>query len=471
MNLKAKIKKLLLEGKSLDSITTECVADGTNEEIVSAYKAAKVEVQIEADEARIAAKTASDKEIETKIAAGIEAGVKKVLEAVPASTIDKYGSIKIDAQGKMIAPKKLSRFDAKTGVFVEDHVPSEVYGAFNSMLLASIAKDAGRAQAISNEIEQDNKNYNSNANYGQKAAYDPSVTDSSARGGYAVPTEVDKMIWQLLYAESAMMKLCNINVLQYDSKLYPLMYSMSVADIADQTTEITESQAVFSNPTVNMKRFGGFSCISNTLIRKLGSDVVNAFIQAYSSEIAKYLDLRLAVGNVTNSSDLFDGIVFDANTTLATECALAALTMKELKTIKNQLSAQANGKLAFVGNRNVVDTIGLLESSGGQMIFPQWVAGGAMAPFGIPLVLNAQIPSTLDVSADKRTTGTDDVLIVADFSKVVAGVSMETRIDLSDSYRFTTDVTTIRAVKEAGIKVISGTGTAGICAVALGLTN
>ena len=103
-------------------------------------------------------------------------------------------------------------------------------------------------------------------------------------------------------------------------------------------------------------------------------------------------------------------------------------------------------------------------------MFPQYLNGGQISPFGIPLVTNSQIVSTLDVGGDDWG-GTDDVLILADFSKVVAGVTRETRIEFSEHYQFINDALTIRGIKGYGQKVISGSSTAGVVAVAQELTN
>ena len=249
------------------------------------------------------------------------------------------------------------------------------------------------------------------------------------------------------------------------------MYGMSVVDIADQSTALTEKNPTFGNPTVTMQRAGAFSTISNTIVQQKGSDIVNAFISAYVSEFALFLDQRLAAGNVSGQSHLVDGIIFDGNSTLATPIARTALSVDTLEDMKNALSPRANlAKSAFVANRKVVGDIGKLETTGGQRLFPDYLSGGKMNPFGIPVVTNPHIISTLDIGGDDYS-GTDDALILADFSKVIAGVSKDTRIEFSEQFQFANDALTIRAIKNYGQKVISASGTAGTVALVQELTN
>ena len=451
------ISALLLSDEELSQDVKSLTEDGVADAILKGRKAANVAASL--------AKKKADQADADKKAADAKALDAKVSDAVN----DKLKSLNIDPTGNVAqAPRSLKWFDPVSKEF-KDHAekPTESYVKMNEMLSAIVDGDKGRAKSISKEIDQNNARMSAIEN--GKAT--PSVSDVDARGGYAIPTEVDSMIHQLIYNQSAMLGLVNQDNVIYESKIYPLMYGMSVVDITDQSTALTEQNATFSNPTVNMERAGAYSVISNTIIKQKGADIVNAFISAYTSEFAKFLDFRLSVGNVTGESHLVDGIVFDANTSTPTAIALSALSLSTLEDMKNTLDASADmSKTAFMANRKVVGKIGQLETTAGQLLFPGYLNGGSISPFGIPLVTNSQIISTLDVGGDAHG-GTDDVLILADFSKVVAGVTRETRIEFSEHYQFINDALTIRGIKGYGQKVISGSSTAGVVAVAQELTN
>jgi HK97 family phage major capsid protein len=381
---------------------------------------------------------------------------------------EKLKTIGIDF-AKYKAPTELKRFDHRTGK-IESVRITEEYGAMNVMLKSFSERDFKEAKAISNRIDIANDIRDSTLQGLVKAT--PTVSDFTTRGGFAIPTEVSDQIMQVLYAQSVMYSRVNKDNVIFESKVYPLMYGINVGYIASESTGVTEKNPVFINPTVTMERIGGYSAISNTLIQRKGADLVAAFVAAYGGAFAEFLDLHICCGNVTGNSDLIDGIVFDTNTNLPTPIALSSLTMSALKDIKNALSAKASlASSVFVANRKVTDAIGLMENTGGNYVFPGYAEGRGVSPFGIPLVTNAQIPSTLDVGGDNRTSGTDDVLILADLSKMVVGVSGDTRIDSSEHFLFGDDLLTLRAVKMFGQKVLSSTSTGGIVAVAQELTN
>jgi len=131
----------------------------------------------------------------------------------------------------------------------------------------------------------------------------------------------------------------------------------------------------------------------------------------------------------------------------------------------------SSSNLAFFCNRKVAGQLGLSENTGGQYTFPQYVAGGALAPMGIPLYVNPQIISTLDIGGD-NWGGTDDAIVLVDLDKFIIGLSGETRFDISTDFRFSSDETTFRGVKEIGFKsLISTTVSTGASSRVLELTN
>lgn len=459
------IKGWLAEGKSDLEIAELLMKCEEAKSLDAQALAALIAEAKKSQEVLAALKASAEAEAQHKAAAEAQ---KAQDEKVGKLVEEKLKSINIDF-GKFHTPSELKRFDHRTGK-IETVQVTEEYGTFNTMLKCFTERDFKEAKAISNRIDIANDMLDAKLQGLVKAT--PTVSDVTTRGGFSIPTEVADMIMQVLYSQSVMWPRVNKDNVIFESKVYPLMYGINVGYIATESTTITEKNPTFTNPTVQMERIGGFSTISNTIIQRKGADLVNAFVAAYGAAFAEFLDLHICCGNVTGNSDLIDGIVFDTNTNLPTAIALTSLTASALKDIKNTLSAKASlASSVWVANRKVSDVIGLLENTGGFYVFPGYPEGRSVAPFGIPLVTNPQIPSTLDVGGDNRTSGTDDVLILADLSKVVTGVSGDTRIDTSEHFLFTDDLLTMRCVKLWGQKVLSSTSTGGIVAVAQELTN
>ena len=395
---------------------------------------------------------------------GLEAGIEaKVDEKFKTIDISKYINL-----GEFSQEKELKVFNRFTGKIEAVRKVEEVEDGFNKMLHCLGVHDLVNAQAISKEIDQENNKMAARLSYKTPT---PARSDSDAVGGYAVPTEVDSQISQMIYLNSVMYANANKNAVIFNSKVMPVMYGITISDIANQGTAVTESYPTFTNPSVDAARCGAFTAVSNEFISQKGTDLVSAFIAAYSSAMAEFLDLRLAVGCVTGSSDLVDGCVFDANAVLASEVAAASFAFSDLETNYNAINYKATN-LKWVGNRKMKSLIGGLKDDAGSPLFPNYYQGGEFSPLGVPFVLNPIIPSTLDVGSDARATGTDDVLILIDFSKFVAVMDETTRIDLSKDYYFTTDLTTIRGIRRYGCKVLfSNTSASGGVCRAIGITN
>jgi HK97 family phage major capsid protein len=405
--------------------------------------------------------------VKAAIPAVDEVAEKVALEAkIDAKVDEKLKSIKLtDLPNLNLLPleKELKVFDMHTGKIIGIRKVNEEEAAFNRMLRGLATRDLSDAKAISNEIDQQN-----DADYkvlGHKAPT-PARSDSVAVGGYAVPSETDAEIMQMIYASSVMYANMSKDAIIANGKIHPLMYGIAVVDIADQGTAATESTPTFTNPTVSVARAGAFTAVSNEFLSQKGIDLVTAFTNAYTSAMARFLDLRLAVGNVTNDSDLLDGLVFDALTVLDTAVTKANFVFSTMEDQLAAISDECNqGSLRWIGNRVVKALIGNLENGAGYKLFPQYASGGDFSPLGIPFILNTKIGSALDVGGDKRTTGTDNVLILADMSKCVTVLDNTTRIDLSKDYYFTTDLSTIRGIKRYGGKVLVSTtaSTGGVC--------
>lgn len=461
MIAKARAEELMLAGKSdgqVVEILAEELPDAAPAELATDIKAARLVVEARQALARAEAEKAEKAAIESRVQYAVDEALKRI--EAPA------------VGGKWTAPKTLKRFvhddGENKGKWIDIEVPSEMYGKFHLLLVALGDRDVASAKHIDNEIRAYNK---------QCKAAEPVSSYSDALGGYAVPTQTSDEIYQLAYLKSVMMQnFTRDDIVIANGKIYPLMYGFDASWIADENTQITESQPTFTNPTINMARFGMWTNVSNTILKQRGQDLVNALTNGYASALAKFVDLRVAVGTTTGSLDKFLGLFFDANNTYQTAIARTVLTDETLCDMISALSAEADGDLTFVSNLKVAMQIGRLESTGGQRIYPQVAANGftSLSPYGIPWLVNKKIPSTLDVlggSSPARTGGTDDAIVLVDRSKFILGVGKDFEIATSEHARFTYDQTQLRGLGQLGCKVLSGASTAGCVSVCQELTN
>lgn len=381
---------------------------------------------------------------------------------------EKLKSINLNfGQYKVSSPEK--RFNVLTGKYEEiTQKQSDAYNMFNKFIACLGNKDFSGAKSISDEIEQDNEQKLSQ--FGIKST---SVSDVASRGGYTVPVEVDAMILQMAYSMCQVYQLTQKYVVNYNSYVVPTMGNFSVQWLADQSTTITDNNPTFYNPTLDIKRCAIGTKVSNEFLAQKGMDLVNSFVQGMASAFARELDKMIISGSITGNSDLFNGLVFDSNTLKPTAYALTAITEQKILDLINSLSDDATDTLRIIGNRNVISKIGMLENGAGYRIYPDFSKQGAngLTPFGVQSIMNPKIPSTFDVGAGKRTTGTDDVLIVADLNKVATAVSEQTRIAMSTDADFFGDNFAIKAIKKYAQKVLVGSGALGVVCVAQELTN
>lgn len=442
MNLEAYIKGLILEGKSSQEIAT-LVSDeypkAGVDEILTAIKTAK---QSEAKASQVGLAVLKD-ELKDELSEALKAELK-------ASVDESLAKIQVNLNTYKSVPTQ-NVFDFKKGEYKEVKAEKkEAYQKMGELLTAYTRGDMPSMHSISKEIEQED---------GIKA---PAVSDVSGQGGYAIPTLVREDIFQLQYASTPIMSLMRVEEIAGNAESFPILGGITITAIADQSTDVPEKTPVFTSSTLNVYRFGGFTNVSNTFLLQK-SNLVNSFVTAYASASARAMEKNVLCG--IGASELVTGIVFDANTTRPTAYALSTLTITKLSDLLTKLNDEATSRLAFVSNKKVRQYVGLLEH-GNNPAFPMFIGTGPLAPFGVPFIECPKIPSTLDVGAGTNTGGTDDVLILADFEKIVLGVGTSFRFDISKDYKFNSDQTTMRAIHSYGVKVLAP----GVC-LAQELTN
>ena len=443
-DLKKLIEGLFKEGKSVKEVSAEVVSHKSaialdQEELANSIYSIQKSIDFK--------KLMEAKEKAVEVKASEKAAAKQLDEKVGSLVSEKLKSINIDPSGSFSAPKITSRFDYKSGCMVEetrDLLDAEK--KMNEMLVAKFSGDSARARAISREIDQHNSINDTKATI---------RSDSDSVGGYSVPTEVEAKIMQLTYEQSRMLPKVNRASIIVEDKIYPTIGAVTVDYIANQDTAATESNPTFSNPTIDMERVGAYTDISNTIIRQKGANLTDAFKVAYASANARFIDTQLCIGNITGNGDLIDGLVWQGSVTGNTAKALNTLALSDLTNMVTQMDYQFNpDTTVWIGNTQVMNELGVLENTGGNYVFPQYISGGAMKPLGYEFLHNPLITNVLDVGGDDSTGGTDTVLMLADLSKFVVGIDGAIKIDTSEHVNFTKDVTTMRGLQRIGFKLL-----------------
>ncbi|WP_438979975.1 phage major capsid protein [Polynucleobacter sp.] len=452
--IKEKIAELLKAGKSNEEIVVEIAK--MEEAQSKGMKAADILKEIKSLEASEKAL----KEFEALKAQELEeekiaANVKKVLEKMPAFS------------PKFKDNETYKHFNPETGKIEEKKYESESQSQLQKLLMAAfVDKDAKSAKSISDEIGQETERMKRGLSRDVKT---PLYSDATT-GSYMIPTEVNMQILALTYQKSALFNRLNKAVVGYNSKVYPIMIDGTFAFITDETTQLGDKTQTVSNPSIDMKRYGGLAYLSNTLLQYRGSDLTTAFMNSVSSMNAKFIDLMVPAASVTTNSDLFNGIFFDANTAYVAAANLSAITSSTLTTLLNTLDPSCDpASTVFFANRKIRSAFGLLENSNGAFVFPQFMTDGTIEPTGVPFLLDSQIGSALNHAAsagsgaNRRTGGTADIIAVADLSKIVVGMG-DLRIEASEHFKFDYDQIAFRMVGQMGCKVLSSSSTAGAVA-------
>jgi len=454
------VKKLILEGKSDEEVASEALATDLGVEVsaksvLAEIKAAKALDEVMhglAEAKRIAAEAQSKIDADADFEKRLDEKFEAKLKTISVNPFQKYGQ-KITKQWDNAK---------KDFVSIDDSRFSDSHKIMNDLLLAVATKDNASAHGISKSIDVENERY------GIKATM---RSDSNAVGGYTIPTEVESTIQQLTYLQSVVLPLAMTDTIIVEGKVYPTIGSVTMTDIATQDTAITETNPTVYNPTIEMKRVGAFSRISNTLLRQKGADLTSAFNTAYASARARYIDTRATIGNITGASQSQDGLVWlgvqestpVAYADLKTATGQAAL-LAMLETINQEVDAE---KLVFMLNQKLYNQVGQMENSGGFSLFPSFYTGGEFKPFGVKIARNVRMTNALQVSEDNSTGGTDSAIILCDFSKFMIGMEGGIRIRSTMDERSLYDQTTIIGVERMGWDVLYDNTSApgGICRV------
>ncbi|MCP4178098.1 MAG: phage major capsid protein [bacterium] len=465
--LKELIEKMLSEGKELPEIAKAVMelkqedAKEGDPEIDDEKTVIEVEKIIKSLEVeKIAKKRIEKKAVDSELKKSVDQIVEDKLKSMPA-----IKEVKEEQ-------KEIKFFNFATKKFQVSKGLSEGKQAFIDLLVATnlASKNDANAKAISKDIEAD---WSQNAARMGMPGMKTLLRSDATTGSYLIPTEIAIEILEVAYAQSVMMRLCNNQAVIYNDKVFPIIYDGDFAWLADETATIADKTPVISNPSVVVKRFGGIYLASNTLLQMKGEALVSAFVSQAASKVNEFLDLYVVAASIDGSgSDPLDGILFNSLTSFIADVAVADYSYDNIISgLINDIDSKiSTADMTFLANRKMRRKTGLLQDASGRPLFDRFVSTGNFAPEGISFVENTRIPSTFDIATEEPLTGSNDVVILGDFSKVLLAVD-NLRIDTSEHYKFAQDQMAWRFIGRVGTGIISGSGTAGKVVSAVEIDN
>lgn len=460
--IKEMIKKLQAEGKSISEIAGEVAklaeakelandAAKLAEVIKTEIKAIEVAAEIEKNEK----KDADEKAFKAKV----DEAVKETLKAM--SAVDPQANEK----------KEIKFFNHLSGKFEKSKGLSDSKKAMADLLRATASHDRESVKSINREIEAD---WKEKADRMGMPDMKTALYSDATTGSYLIPSEVAMEIIEVAYTQSVIANLCNKSAVIYNDKIMPLILGGDLAFLANEAAQIGDKTPTISNPTLETAQFGGIYLANNELLRMKGEALVSAFMSQAASKTREFLDLNLVMASKDGSgADPIDGMLFDANISYVT--AVAAATGFTYDDVIAALINDIGGKIptaniSFLSNRKIRRKAGLLNDASGQPYFREFIQTGRFAPEGINWVENTMIPSTYTRSSQEPLTGSSDVILCGDFSKVYVAID-NLRIAESEHFKFDYNQYAWRLLGRAGQRVISGSGTAGKVLTSIEITN
>jgi len=454
--IKEKIDNLLKEGKStndiIDTIVTydeaaEKSADDLMKIINESKNSMKKTFELEAkkrDLKESMAKVSLMADVADQISLG-----KKELKKEFDDSLKKINIMMPKFQDSYKSGTKLWCPTKKKMIPVEECLTfNPIVKKFQDGLIAAARKDFTSAKAIDKEIMEEELKQ-----YGVKSTIESETEDA---GAVTIPTIVASEIRQLTFIQSIVLQQMKTDPVIVQDKIYPTLGLFQLTAIDTQDTALTETPVndQFANNTVDMKRVGAFTIISNTILDQ-NVNIMPAVMTGYASSRAKYIDLIGLTGNTEDAGatverDPFDGLVFqalEAGYVESSPVSINSLTIENLTTLIEEINQDINFEnTIWIGPRTVYHKIGLFENQGGRE-FPNFVQNGQISPFGMPFVLSTKMATTLDFAGDSRLAGGESALILVDTSNFIFAMSGGMKMDVSDHVKFLSDQKVLRGVE------------------------
>jgi len=295
---------LIKKETDIEDVKLTLVSEFKNEDvskILDAIEAAQK--MIELDKLKTQKDQASKKESEIN-----DIVAKAIEQKLDDTSIDKLA----DAVSKKIAPQQKTEFKSFLNEAVKVNDKNSWQQKMKEMMQAHNQKDFSTANEISAAFARESK------------LFDPELLEmvktgklnerqlkllrgDATTGSYAVPDEFSDQVFAVAQRGSAIFDGATKMTMGSD-KMYLLgSGDVTFTEVADQSTELTNSDPTLSQGYIDLIDAGAYSLVHNNLISDSNVNILQLISNAYGRGLAKYLKRSTAVGNVATTGDKSTG--------------------------------------------------------------------------------------------------------------------------------------------------------------------
>lgn len=297
--------------------------------------------------------------------------------------------------------------------------------------------------------------------YGRDSATLKSLSEGTdSEGGYLVPDEFTAEILRL--AEDFGVFRANARVLPMSKKLrdIPVLTTGVSATIVGESTQITESDAVFGNAQLVAKKLGAITAMSNELIADASVPIVQYLAEIFAEAIAGLEDTQGFQGSGSGSNFTGALIASGVNTVTmgSTKTAFTDVTYDNLVDVMTSVKSGALQNAKWYMHRTVWANILKLEDTAGQKIAVQSVLNGNQGLLlGYPVRLVEKMPANADTAVSTSFILFGDLrraCLLGDRQEITLGVSQDATIGSNNL--FEKNMSGIRVLERVGIVTAVG---------------
>ena len=463
MNLIAFIKKMKLEGKTVDEII-DSVAEqfpevGTEDfkkALASIKKSEDLKTELESEKKSVEAAKAVEAE-DSKLAKSVKEEVSKQVDEALAGIKNPNDAI----NGATKSPE--TKFKSFIGDFAVTNDQSwrpkflqlvkynRVQNHEESMKLAA---DFLRGSNLYSKEEKDD--------LGEKLLRGDATT-----GSYAVPDEFSDMVFAISQAQSAIFNGATKLPMSSDTMYLLSSGDVSFTEIANQNTDLTNSEPTLAQTSLSLIDAGAYSLIHDNLIADSNVSIIPMLAGAYGRGLAKYQKRATTVGNIATTGDLINGIYSVSGIgSVSVADPNGSISYDDLCDLEAAIDDSFLDGAHFEMNRREFTKIRKIKDNEGRPILTTPDAAYRnWSLLGYPVKINNQMPITLNSTTGARTGGSTATVLFGNPSEVQIGVRGGFQLESSMHYKFISRQTTFRGFVRWAQAVVQATAFARLTGV------
>jgi len=458
MNLIAFIKKMKSEGKTADEII-DAVADqfpevGTEDfkkALASIKKSEDLKTELEAEKKTAEASKAVEAD-EQKLAKSVKEEVSKQVDEALAGIKNPNDAI------NKAANTVTSEFKSFIGDFVVTNDQS-----WRPKLLQLVkfnrTQNHEESRKLAAEFLRGSKLYSKEEkdDLGQKLLRGDATT-----GSYAVPDEFSDMVFAIAQAQSAIFNGATKLPMSSDTMYLLGAGDVTITEVANQNTDLTNSEPVLSQTAMGLIDAGAVSYIHDNLIVDSNVNIVTLLANSFGRGVAKYQKRATTVGNIATTGDLINGIYSTSGIgSVAVADHNGSISYDDLCDLEGAIDDSFLDGAHFEMNRREFTKIRKIKDNQGRPILTTPDAGYRnWALLGYPVKMNNQMPITLNSTTGARTGGATATILFLNPSEVQIGVRGGFQLESSMHYKFISRQTTFRGFVRWAQAVVQATACA-----------